>query len=504
VIMTSEREGKLTAAPEVRIPDLNGLITGASAVVLAGRDLDALYYDTTDLELARSGITLRHRSGEPGPPWTLKLPGDLAGQIVTRHELTFEGSPTDVPAAARDLVSARVRSRPLVQIAQIATNRSPIEIRSATGERLAEIVDDRVAVHRGQPRPEEFREVEVEVFTHGQVADQLLVSALDRLVAAGCTASAPLPKLVRALGSRALEPPDLVVPSLKRRASLLELLRSALGHSVLQMLQHDPGVRLGGDPEDVHQFRVAIPRLRSDLRTFMPILDPASTREVRDELNWLGSVVGAVRDSDVLLTRLRVEADALPEEDDPGLALLRALLESEADAARTAMLSALRSPRYFSLLDTLINAAKEPPVRAERTALANQPAVHVGGKFARRPWRHLTEAVCALDDDAPDAALHNVRILAKRCRYAAETFAPVIGRAARLAAALADVQTVLGEHHDTVTAEAWLRNAAVSELKGALAAGELVSLQRLERARLRSEWPAIWEIASAKKLRSWI
>ena len=500
--MTIEREAKLTASTQVQLPNFDGLVDDVSVATLAERHLDAVYYDTAKLDLARWGITLRHRSGEGGPPWTLKLPKGQDRQALIRRELTFEGPLSAVPAAARELVSAFVRSRPLTRAARLGTNRSPLELRDATGQRLAEIVDDRVTAYQGPGRPNEFREIEVEVFAQGRVGDRLLKAAVDRLVAAGCRADPPIPKLVRALGSRALEPPELIVPPVARKAPLGQLVRHALARSVAQILIHDPGVRLGDDPEDVHQFRVGIRRLRSDLRTFMPLLEPAPLRELRDELRWLGTVVGAVRDGDVLAERLRTQGQSLPEADAPGVQLILSLLASQADSARTAMLLALRSPRYLALLDALIKAANEPPIRAERAEQAKRPASHVAAEFVHRSRRRLTEAVASLDDDPTDPALHNIRILAKRCRYAAEAVAPVVDQAARFAAAIADLQTVLGEHQDAVVAETWLRKSAVTAPDGALAAGELVLLQRFQRARMRAEWPKTWKTVSAKKLSS--
>ena len=89
--MTIEREAKLTAAARVHLDGLDGFIDDLSAATPAERHLDAVYYDTAQLDLARWGITLRHRSGEVGPPWTLKLPEGKAGQALIRRELTFEG-----------------------------------------------------------------------------------------------------------------------------------------------------------------------------------------------------------------------------------------------------------------------------------------------------------------------------------------------------------------------------------------------------------------------------
>jgi CHAD domain-containing protein len=119
-----------------------------------------------------------------------------------------------------------------------------------------------------------------------------------------------------------------------------------------------------------------------------------------------------------------------------------------------------------------------------------------------RRWRRLAAVAGALGAEPSDQALHRVRILAKRCRYAAEAAAPVVGRRmGRFAAAIEEVQDLLGSHQDAVVAEAWLRAAATPD--DALAAGELIVMQRLERDRLRDAWPATWAAASAPKLRRW-
>jgi CHAD domain-containing protein len=123
----------------------------------------------------------------------------------------------------------------------------------------------------------------------------------------------------------------------------------------------------------------------------------------------------------------------------------------------------------------------------------------------RRPWRRLKRAARALRKDSPDIQWHVVRIRAKRCRYAAEAVAPVFGnQAGRFAAAIAAVQAILGDHQDSVVAEAWLRAAGAALSPACVAAGELIAAERLERARLRSGWPNVWKRATARKLRRWL
>src|SRR6202011_4628614 len=178
--------------------------------------------------------------------------------------------------------------------------------------------------------------------------------------------------------------------------------------------------------------------------------------------------------------------------------LLARLAEQTRDA-RAGMLSARRSARYDQLLDSLAATAAAPPVADETPGLGGRPAAKVVTWSVRRAWRRLASGVKALDDNPSDAALHRIRILAKRCRYAADAVAPVIGRRAiRFADAIAEVQTVLGDHQDTVVAEAWLRDAAAATSGTGVAAGQLIARLLAQRRHDRAEWPERWKAASAR------
>ena len=114
--------------------------------------------------------------------------------------------------------------------------------------------------------------------------------------------------------------------------------------------------------------------------------------------------------------------------------------------------------------------------------------------------------VAGLSDDPPDDALHEVRKRAKQLRYASEAAAPVIGRpATRLAKAAENLQEVLGELHDAVVAEAWLRERG-GQAGGppALAAGRLLERAEGRRMELRSVWTRAWKRVRSKKRRAWL
>ena len=104
-------------------------------------------------------------------------------------------------------------------------------------------------------------------------------------------------------------------------------------------------MRRGGDPEDVHQARVATRRLRSDLRTFGDFVYEEWATSLRAELRWLGAELGEVRDAEVLLARLRADITQLPSpEQDAAERLVRRLV-ADWHGARTRMIETLAGSR---------------------------------------------------------------------------------------------------------------------------------------------------------------
>ncbi len=69
-----EREVKFGAWPGFVLPDLTDVAPGVTVTDGPELDLDATYVDTDDLRLVRRGVSLRRRTGEGAPRWTLKLP----------------------------------------------------------------------------------------------------------------------------------------------------------------------------------------------------------------------------------------------------------------------------------------------------------------------------------------------------------------------------------------------------------------------------------------------
>jgi CHAD domain-containing protein len=266
-------------------------------------------------------------------------------------------------------------------------------------------------------------------------------------------------------------------------------------------------VRLGDDPESVHDARVAARRLRSDLRTYAAMLDADAAGSLREELGWIARSLGGVRDADVLEARIRADARRLPDADRPaGERLVRRLCR-EREEARAALLRDLSSARYVELLKRVVSMAKDPSL----TELASHPARQELPAAIDGPWSRLAAAVDGVDGDRgadgddPDVALHAVRIRTKRVRYAAESMIPCYGGAARrFARAATELQDILGEHHDAVVGARWLRSAAEhAGPRTAFVAGELAAAHERRAARGRRRWRGAWMTLSRKSARFW-
>jgi CHAD domain-containing protein len=502
-----EEERKYEVPTGFTVPDLSALGTVAAK---SPKRLEATYYDTADLRLARAGVSLRYRRGD-ALPWTVKLPSELPG---VRDEISRSGSPDEMPPELLDLTTVWHRGEPVAPAAVVRTNRRVYVVTTGSGD-SAEIADDDVSVLRGKRVVKRFREVEVE---HLAGARELLDSVEERLVEAGAAAGGFTPKHVRALGEAAAAPPDAPPPKRlrRRKATAGEVAIAAIRADVGRIIAYDPLVRLrspvGEDDTAVHQMRVGCRRLRSDLRTFELLLDRAWLPRLRTELAWLADLLGGARDAEVLRARLRVtaSADPLAPLDSAAVARVDADLAARHEDALVALDQGLSSKRYLSLVDALVSAATAPPL----TALAAAPASEVLPRLVGRPWQRFAygksgmDGADDLDPEAPDDAWHDVRIRGKRARYALDAVAPLLGGpAAALASALGKVQNLLGEHQDAaVAAETWLRIARSDPEDHMLAvtAGRLYERERAAIRAVRAAFPAAWRAASRRRLTAWL
>ena len=384
--MTVEREIKLAADVDVVLPDLTDVLPGVTVGSTSRLQLTAVYFDSPTLSLARSGVTLRARTGEPGPIWTLKVPAPPIKSGLSRHELTFDEPLGQVPLAARQMVLAHIRSQPLDAVVRVQTDRTQFAL-EIDGRHVATVCDDLVVTDLGTEPVGTFREIEVEL-APDIVSHKVIDVVTSRLRAVGCHADeVSVPKAVRALGPRAFDPPDVAIPTIGKDSNARELVRHAIAGTVTQLIDLHVGVWIDGSSADLRQLKVTARRLRSDLRTFAAFLDHGWTVWLPDELAWLAGEVRIARDAEVLAERLRSQVQTLTAEDVRAASRLLQRIGNSSVEARHRMLSALSSDRYVALLDELVPTVGPPP--PESPGSADQLDRRVLVDLVRKLWRRL-------------------------------------------------------------------------------------------------------------------
>jgi CHAD domain-containing protein len=498
-----ETEKKYDVDAGTALPDLAAIPGVGRVGDPHGTDLEAVYFDTEDLVLASRRITLRRRNGGADAGWHVKLPPEPAsasGEAPgSRREIHAPlGQANVVPEKLLAYLHAYLRGADPVPVARLNTRRTTHPLYGDDGVHLADFADDTVDAELlhgpgGEPagQKQQWREWELEL-VHGQ--PEVFTAAGTVLAAAGGKPSAHESKLRRALGEAApkaataaegaAEPDSTAAtvggakqsggrkPGKKWPASAV--VRVYVDGQISEILANDARVRLE-EPDAVHAMRSATRRVRSALAVYRKLYGKGAVGRLRDELRWLGGILGTPRDAEVMLDRLRTHTDKLPpgEGTDDVKQRIERELGTRLDAGYRKAQEVLLTDRYFRLLDDLEDFRDHPPVRPAASAPARKAARKLVGKSAKR-LRRAHKATLRVKDGAGEkpgmelkdataheTALHQVRKDAKRLRHAAETVDPVFGRrAAKLAKAAHRQQTILGDHHDSVMARIFLGKLA--------------------------------------------
>ena len=266
-----------------------------------------------------------------------------------------------------------------------------------------------------------------------------------------------------------------------------------LGKAIADIKAHEDGSRRGGDIEDVHKMRVATRRVRAYLKAARPALDRTSVDRIRDDVRELAGTLGVIRDNDVMIHRLHIEAGLLGDPDTGALEHLITKLDTERIAARDQLISELDDPSYGELLTELEQAAEQPPVADPWADLR---------ELAADEWWTLEKAHRklhkAFGDNPPNDDLHELRIYGKRARYAAELLNDK-GTVGAFLEALAAFQEVLGDHQDACVLEDRLRELVhdSGDAGAGIAAGRVIQGCFERRTAARSAYPDAWKKAEA-------
>ncbi|CDO06515.1 CHAD domain-containing protein [Mycolicibacterium cosmeticum] len=434
----TEVERKFDLLETTVSPSFEGLAVVTRVQHSPTQTLEAVYYDTAGYDLAARKITLRRRTGGSDAGWHIKLPTTGAD---TRTEVRAALADA-VPKEIRDVVAAIVRDRPLQAVARITTQRSVSLLFGADGTPLAEFCDDNVTASALRPdsEPQVWREWELELVGGG--SPEVLERLANRLLDAGAVPAGHGSKLAKVLDVAVPEPAPVSADPVHR----------AIAENVDALLVWDRAVR--ADAWDaVHQMRVTTRKIRSLLAEES---GPENTW-ILDELKQLAAVLGVARDAEVLADKYQRALDSLPADLVRGPVRERLVegAKQKYKAGWRRSVAAMRSERYFRLLDALDAVVAAAPAAAG--GAESQPVT------VESAYRKVKKAAKAAEAEGTDEALHRIRKRAKQLRYTA---------AAHGDTAVADsaktIQTLLGDHQDSVVS----RTHLLAQADAAHAAGE--------------------------------
>lgn len=474
------------------------------------QQLTTIYFDTPDLYLRRHRAALRVR--RIGPAWlqTLKGGGQVEAGLHQREEWEsgVDGPRPDL-AALRDLVTdsdwAQVLSAPglakrLTPIFTTRFRRTVWPLRLADGAEVELALDQGLVQHGAARVPISEIELELKSGAAGSLFDFALAIQKTVPLRVG-----NISKAERGYALYAPQPPAAIAAAplaFSRTLTVEQGFQAIIGNCLEQVQANEAGVGLGVDPENVHQMRVGLRRLRCALRLFDEIAPcPA---ELLNEIEWLGAKLGAARDWEVFAaSTLPALINARSQE--TGLARLRQAALGLARQKRNKAAAVVTSMRYARLLLALgawIQGVRlsESSTPSEKHALAAPLAWFADGTLARCHAKLLGRGKRL--HTATAESQHKARIAAKTVRYAIEFFEPLYpGKRVRPAiATLTALQEALGQLHDIAIAKLLLARLAQIHPASAWDSGFAAGLLDARAERDIGKLGKLWRRFAALKL----
>jgi triphosphatase len=430
------------------------------------------YLDTDDWRIHRAGFALRIRLESGKSEATLKSLRSTSTRVADRRELSEPLEDSESASIQRSLgpVGTRVHAvsgaHALLPLFEVRTARQRFAVRREDeAQQLGEIALDETVISRphGEARTS-LQRVEVEALT---ATLEPLQSLVDTLRSQCELEAAPESKYSRGLQSVGLVPgslplfaPTMVDPSMP----MLEVAVANLRKYWSVWYLHEPGARLGDDPEELHDLRLAGRRLDAILRQFRSFL-PAPFLRVRPTLKKVLRALGEARDLDMALNELEKFGCKLPVADQAGIEPLRRHLASERGRARARMLTVLDSVSVQKSLQKLTLLLGAPAAASMRSPA--QMALHAAPNAIRRRYRKVRKTAGRLTPDSPAEAYHAVRGHVKKLRYVIEAVAVIYGKPADdMLRALHRWQEKLGVQQDAAVASRRLAALASAPPKG--------------------------------------
>jgi CHAD domain-containing protein len=430
------------------------------------------YLDTDDWRIHRAGFALRIRSESGKSEATLKSLHSASAEVADRRELseTMENSESESIQQSIGPVGTRVHAvsgaHALLPLFEVRTSRQRFAIRREDeAKQLGEIALDETVISRPHGEPQtSMQRVEVEALTEAHEPLQSLVKTLRSDCALKAASDTKYSQGLKSVGLAPAPAPEFTPTAVDASMSIVEVALANLRRYLSAWHLHEPGARLGDNPEELHDLRVAARRLDAILRQFRSSL-PASFLRIRPTLKIVLRALGDSRDLDVTLSELETFSRELPKSDRDSVEPLKRHLVSERGRARARMLSVLDSASVQKDLQELTSLLTAHSAASQQSS--PELALNVAPELIRRRYRKVRKGADLLTSDSSIEAYHEVRGYVKKLRYALEAVAVLYGKPAdEMLRTLRRWQEKLGVQQDAAVASRRLKALASAPPKG--------------------------------------
>jgi CHAD domain-containing protein len=430
------------------------------------------YLDTDDWRIHRAGFALRIRSESGKSEATLKSLHSASAEVADRRELSeaLENAESESIRQSIGPVGTRVHAvsgaHALLPLFEVRTSRQRFAIRREDeAQPLGEIALDETVISRPYGEPQaSMQRVEVEALTEAHEPLESLVKALRSDCALEAASDTKYSHGLKSVGLAPGPAPEFAPTAVDSSMAIVDVALANLRRYLSAWHLHEPGARLGDNPEELHDLRIAGRRLDAILRQFRSSL-PASFLRIRPTLKKILRALGDARDLDVALGELETFGRELPESDRESVEPLKQHLVSERVRARARMLSVLDSVSVQENLQKLTALLAAPSVASQQSS--PELALNAAPALIRRRYRKVRKGANLLTADSSMEAYHAVRGLVKKFRYTLEAVAVIYGKPAdEMLRTLRRWQEKLGVQQDAAIAIRRLKALASAPPKG--------------------------------------
>ena len=398
------------------------------------RKLTSVYFDTPDLKLYKSDISLRVRKNGKKRILTVKFGSRMKNGLSKRREFEREVKKKEPnlsqikDKSLRQTLNKLIKGDPLEPVFETIIWRTIRKI-DVPGSGVVELALDHGEIRSGDKRCS-IQEVEIEQKSGSPKAllkaaktffsdDPIIVSQQSKSeqgygLYLGNTDCALLP----------VEPVKGVVPVLATSMSVEEALCEVGQRSSEQILSNWQSVLTTEDPDGTHQMRIGLRRFRTALKVFKPAVRKTHTKLLRNQARDLARIVGRLRDADVLLLDIyaQAEKDLFKNKKGAGLA---EVLKNNIERERRHVQAELRDSQWTEFkLDCILFDTAVANTRKKKRKTDTTDLLSLGQNSLEECWDAVAHSGRRIEK-LSITERHEMRKDLKALRYATEYFHPL-------------------------------------------------------------------------------